>query len=247
MDPNNRKNLSKALRTLYKVVAIFDDPGMIKGTNTSYHSVDRLEEVVRPIEKENPGILPPFEKRNHFAFQHSDGRSYYNVASVRAYLAEGQAAIETELSEAEAPAESAVTEHEEFLFVKEAPVREILVRDFQEVQRGFIARNWKSVLILSGGIIEAILLDALKRVEAQARSSKDAPKGELERWELVDLIKIAADLKLVSSELDGLSNTVRGYRNLVHRGSELRKGTKFGEDEAVIAVRIIKILKRDLS
>jgi len=240
------KSLAKALRTLNNVVAIFDDPGTIKNIDTSHHPVDRLEEVVKRIEAEFPGVLPPFEKRKHFAYD-TDSGPYYNVASVRAYLAEGQAAIETELADAEAPGESAVTEHEEFLFVKDAPVREILKRDYQEVQRGFIAANWKSVLILSGGIIEAILLDSLKRVEVRARASKEAPKEALERWELADLIKVAADPKLVSAELDGLANAVRGYRNLVHPGLELRKGTKFGEHEAAIAVRIVKILKRDLS
>jgi hypothetical protein len=116
------------------------------------------------------------------------------------------------------------------------------------MQRAYISSCWKSVLILSGGAIEAILLDLLQANQAQALAASKAPgKPDLTRWDLADLINVAVELKLVSDGVEKLSHPVREYRNLVHPGVEVRTGLKFGEQEAKIALEVLHLLHRDLT
>jgi len=55
-----------------------------------------------------------------------------------------------------------------------------------EIQRAFIAHCWKSVIILSGGAIEAILMDLLLQKQSAALAATKAPKGksDISRWDL---------------------------------------------------------------
>jgi len=71
-----------------------------------------------------------------------------------------------------------VTQTKEFTFVNSPELRKILERDYIEIQRAFIAHCWKSVIILSGGTIEAILMDLLLQKQSSAlRCLKMPPRG----------------------------------------------------------------------
>ena len=67
-----------------------------------------------------------------------------------------------------------VTETKEFKFIADAKLRKILERDYAEIQRAYISECWKSVIILSGSAIEAILLDRLQADAVNARASAKA-------------------------------------------------------------------------
>ncbi|TMC00327.1 MAG: hypothetical protein E6J42_01145 [Chloroflexi bacterium] len=136
----------------------------------------------------------------------------------------------------------------EFAFVKDGSLRVCLERDYAEIQRAYDAKCWKSVIILSGGAIEAILLDLLQADPARALQATGAPKRpDLTKWDLADLINVAVELNLVAAGVDKLSHPIRSYRNLVHPGNELRTGLKFGGEEAKIALEVLHILHRDLT
>lgn len=106
----------------------------------------------------------------------------------------------------------------------------------------------KSVIILAGGAIEAILLDLVQADEAPAKGSGKAPKEpNVTKWDLKDLISVCVDLKLVTAGVERLSSPVREYRNLVHPGNELRTKLTFSAEEARIALEVLNIVHRDLS
>ena len=131
--------------------------------------------------------------------------------------------------------------------MKHDKLREIVERDDFEITRSAIDECWKSVIILAGGAIEGILLDLLLQHTSQAAATKQAPKKDLMEWDLVDLIRAARELKLVTGAVDKLSDAVRDYRNLVHPGKEVRDDVKFGASEARVAMEVLSILHRDLS
>ena len=54
--------------------------------------------------------------------------------------------------------DSPVTQKREFGFIKDLELRKVLKRDYLEIQTAYVARCWKSVIMLSGGAIEAIEL-----------------------------------------------------------------------------------------
>jgi hypothetical protein len=141
-----------------------------------------------------------------------------------------------------------VTEKREFTFIGNSDLKAIIERDYEEIQRAFISHCWKSVIILCGGAIEAILTDRLLINKTAAISAKSAPKhSDITRWGLSELIDVAVELKLVSAGVQKLSHPLREYRNLVHPGSEIRNKLDFGAEEAKIAVEVLHILHRDLT
>lgn len=141
-----------------------------------------------------------------------------------------------------------VTEKREFEFISNSDLKDIIERDYEEIQRAFISHCWKSVIILCGGAIEAIITGLLLRNETAATSAKSVPKSsDITRWSLSELIDVAVELKLVSDGVQKLSHPLREYRNLVHPGNEIRNKLHFGEEEARIAIEILHILHRDLS
>jgi hypothetical protein len=103
------------------------------------------------------------------------------------------------------------------------------------------------VIILSGGSLEAILLDCLIADESRAKSAKAAPNKDLSRWDLSEIIKVVVELKIVEPSVEALGNAVRRYRNLVHPGNELQNKLKVSRLEADSALNALKIVHRDLS
>ena len=141
-----------------------------------------------------------------------------------------------------------VTESRSFDFVSDEAIREIIESDYSETQRAFVAHCWKSVIILSGGMIEAVLLDQLLQNEDSARAVDASPEGsDLRRWSLNDLIKVSVEIEVVNEGVSVLSHSVRGYRNLVHPGNQLRNSLSANEEEARIALEVLHMVHRDLS
>lgn len=128
-------------------------------------------------------------------------------------------------------------------FMFDVKLREIVGRDYSELQMAKRASASKTRLILSGGLIEALLLDALERNEksalkANAAEADNKGKGKvkaLDDWNLSSLIDVAAELSLISEGSAKLSNVIRDFRNLVHAGKERRGDYVIEEHEAQAA------------
>jgi hypothetical protein len=203
-----------------------------------------LAEELDEIEADFPGLLPPFEP-DRFLLRFREARGGYSNHALRMYLGRVIAKVETAIDTTES---TPVTQKREYPFVADTKLREILERDDSEIQRAYVAQCWKSVIILAGGAIEALLLDRLQQDAAKAKAAGKAPKQpDLTKWDLGDLIAVCVELGFVSSGADKLSHSVREYRNLVHPGNEIRKGLIFDAEEAKIAVEVLNIVRRDLS
>lgn len=198
------------------------------------------------LEKEFPGLLPVFNP-DDFNPDRYGQYTYYDTDGIRSFIGFAIGRIEVYLGEDQE--NTPVTQKKEFSFIKDQDVKKIVERDYSEIQRAFISKCSKSVIILCGGAIEAILLDKILQDEPKAKSSSKAPKQlDLKQWGLADLINVTVDLGFVSTGgLDKLSHSVRGYRNLIHPGNEIRKKLIFGEEEARIAIEVLNILHRELS
>jgi hypothetical protein len=202
-------------------------------------TIDLIEQAVARLKADFPNLVPVFDFQD--AHSHEE---YFNIQPVRAYLATVMGVLEAEIATDEAP----VTETRSFPFIRDAKVREIVERDYLEMQRAFVAQCWKSTIILAGGAMEAVLTDIILANEASAKAASSAPKKpDITKWDLADLINVAVELESVSSGVSKLSHPVREYRNLVHPGNEMRTGLTFDREEARIALEVLNILHRDLS
>ncbi|MHB8122927.1 MAG: hypothetical protein ACYDG4_12315 [Desulfuromonadaceae bacterium] len=244
MNKEDLKKLRKYYHTLLRQQPIFDEEA--KQTNTSEHSVGQLATIIKNVETDFPDLLPSFNLNNYFSHRGSGNNfSYYVVSGIRSYLATALGILEIEVETDEG---TPVTETKDFSFVKNSEIRRCLERDYTEIQRAFIAQCWKSVIVLSGGAIEAILTDLLISNSTKAKLSPKAPKqNEVMKWDLADLINVSVELDFVSSGVEKLSHSVREYRNLVHPGNEIRNKLTFNSEEAKIALEVLHIVHRDLS
>lgn len=208
------------------------------------HTATLVAQELQLLEQEVPGLVPPLRLEDLYE-RVSAAQPYYRAQGLRSHLAMAVGKLEAEIHP---PESNPVIEKREFLYVKDAKLRRILERDYQELQRASIASCWKSVIILAGGAIETILEDLLLQHESAAKTASKAPKKpDITGWDLADLINVCVELQFVSPGVEKLSHSVREYRNLIHPGNELRTGLTFDVEEAKIAIEVLHMIDRHLS
>jgi hypothetical protein len=141
--------------------------------------------------------------------------------------------------------DSASPEAPDFSFVLDSKLRSIIVRDYGELK--VIRMGVKSRIILCGGILEGLILDALLAESASAKASKFAEKVDVREWKLSTLLKVAIDLGFLSEGPKQLGHGVRDFRNLVHPGKEALGNYVVHEAEAQAAEAVLQMVVRDLS
>lgn len=128
-----------------------------------------------------------------------------------------------------------------FEFIADQQYKNLLIRDFSELQTCVDSKASKSVLILSGSIIEAVLLEFF---------SHNLPEGitktKLLKMSLAELIIQAEKIELISSKSRELSTVVKNYRNLIHPGREVRTNEKFDYETAIVSFSLVKIILKEV-
>jgi len=106
------------------------------------------------------------------------------------------------------------------------------------MRRGFDGKCWKSVQVLAGSIVEALLIDYLAATPNAARSSKDP-----HRMDLSEAIEMCLAEGLLDQRSADLSSVVRSYRNLIHPGRVVRLSEdQPSEASAGIAFNLVSII-----
>ncbi|MDD3989921.1 MAG: hypothetical protein PHP30_07505, partial [Bacteroidales bacterium] len=128
-----------------------------------------------------------------------------------------------------------------FDFISDPMFKSILERDFQELDNCVKYGLSKSALVLSGSIIEAVLLEYF---------THNLPDGmtqeELLRKELYQLIEQAVKKQLISERSKQLSIVIKNYRNLIHPGREIRKNEEFDNESATVSLSLVKVIVKEV-
>lgn len=135
-----------------------------------------------------------------------------------------------------------------FPYLHDTDLSAIIERDYVELTlKLFPSGAWKSTVILSGSILEAILLDVLSnptRLAATNGSTKAASKKgvrfgidtDADQWTLFNLIETAVDTGVLTGDrADTIDQVLRDYRNFVHPDRERRAKHECTEAEAGLA------------
>lgn len=128
-----------------------------------------------------------------------------------------------------------------FDFIADQKFRALLIRDFKELQNCVENKATKSVLILSGSIIETILLEFFSHNLPNGKS-----KAQLLKMNLADLINQAELIGLISSKSKELSTVIKNYRNLIHPGREIRTKEEFDFETAIVSFSLVKIILKEV-
>jgi hypothetical protein len=135
-------------------------------------------------------------------------------------------------------------------FVRDPRLREILYSDWQETQRAFGAAAWKSTVILCGGLVEGLLVDALGR-DVRAREFYVLRSGEthvpgLDRWPFDARVRVAQRLGALSFDMAVRCQELCSRRNLVHPSVAARIQVTATKEVAADAWAILCECQREL-
>jgi hypothetical protein len=122
-------------------------------------------------------------------------------------------------------------------FVFDKRIMGIIERDYAELQQLDSRISPKSVIVLSGGIIEGLLLDAI--VASGRWTFEEACQKFLK-----DMIGVAKSRDIIIE--DKLTDATRKYRNLIHPGREIRDKMIFEETDAKLAKSAVDVVIREV-
>lgn len=130
-----------------------------------------------------------------------------------------------------------------FDFISDRALRLLLESDYEELNKCYEAQAWKSVQVLSGSIIEAMLIDYISSGQAKSSPPKDPLK-----MDLADSIAFCKQEGALSDRSADLCSVIRSYRNLIHPGRIIRLAEEAPEkSSATVAKSLIDIIVEELS
>jgi hypothetical protein len=121
-------------------------------------------------------------------------------------------------------------------FVQDSKLRASLQSDFEELEVAFSGGAWKSVHVLTGSIIEALLIETIFSVD------KSASHDKYLKMSLNDIISDAVSRGIISDREEQLASVIKGYRNLIHPGRVIRMSESVDQNTASVAMSLIKII-----
>lgn len=127
-------------------------------------------------------------------------------------------------------------------FISDEQLRKMVERDKKELDSCFQHNLCKSTLLLSGSIVEAILVDfflAFPRTNSTPEQVLAAPLANLIEW--------AEQEKLISQRTKEISTVIRNYRNLIHPGREYRLQERIDSHTATVAHSLVEIIIQEIS
>ena len=126
-----------------------------------------------------------------------------------------------------------------FDFVSDEKFRFSLEKDYQELTSSLQNSAWKAAYILSGSIIEAILIDYLL---ATGYQQTDPLSMTLE-----DAIGACVGEDVLSEKSGYIVYTMRSYRNLIHPVKAVRLGESIEEGSAKVSQALVEMIVKEVS
>jgi hypothetical protein len=146
---------------------------------------------------------------------------------------------------------------DELAFVRDSELRDLVERDVSAVRSALANGEWKAATVLGGSVVEALLLSFVLHIEPREVSDalaravangwlKQKPKGDPREWHIADYIEVAFELKALSETTAHQARLLRGFRNLIHPGLEMRKTQSCSAGTAHAARAAIEMVTEDL-
>ncbi len=130
-----------------------------------------------------------------------------------------------------------------FDFISTLDFRKSLEADYAEMLVGAETESWKSVQVLAGSIIEALLIDYLVASNDPPRPGKEPLK-----LELAEAIALCQKESILTTRSADLSSVIRSYRNLIHPARIVRLGEEQpSRASGTIAVALVDLIIEEVA
>jgi hypothetical protein len=142
-------------------------------------------------------------------------------------------------------------------FVTDIDLRDQLRIDIGWATQAFTNGDWKAATVLSGSIVEAMLLWALDHANPQNVAAavtaletsnvltRRTPTNLVD-WSLHQYAEVAASLGLISSETVAQVRLGKDFRNLIHPGRSIRLSRKCDRGTALASLAAVEMVAGDL-
>lgn len=120
-----------------------------------------------------------------------------------------------------------------FQFIRDSEFRASLESDYKELNSALAQKNWKTVQVFAGSIIEAVLIDYLLSISHQPDPLK---------MDLAKAVLACETIGLITPETAKLADVLRNYRNLIHPGRSVRLNEKADENKAMISRALVGMI-----
>jgi hypothetical protein len=159
------------------------------------------------------------------------------VDRILAVLAQGAASL-TRMDDVEAASTGEALRPRRFDFVHNAELRPVLERALDDSRDALERGDAGLALILSCGLIEALLTDALEQ---------SAVTGRVADLSFAARITAAEGERLIRGGCARLPARARNYRDLTDADGQLRAGVAVTERDARITSQVLHVIMRDLN
>jgi hypothetical protein len=130
-----------------------------------------------------------------------------------------------------------------FEFVHDAELRPVLEQTFADSRDALERGEFALALILSCGVLEALLTDALEHARPRALGG---PEEHLAAWSFERRIAAAETAGLIRNGCARLPRVARRYRDLTDADGNLRADAAVSERDARTAGQVLRVVMRDL-
>lgn len=131
--------------------------------------------------------------------------------------------------------------------ISDDELRDMILRDVKEDAISLITHSYKSTIVLSGSIIESVLLFYVKDKGISSYKMKNGKNKKVSTMDLNELLDLSKEEKYIEDHIYHLAHAIRGYRNLIHPGVEQRKKSlKVNYDNAKLSWDITRKILLEL-
>lgn len=130
--------------------------------------------------------------------------------------------------------------------ISDIELKEILLRDLKECAYSILLEQNKSAIVISGSIIEAILIYKIKSEGIEEydliglRNRKNSCVKSIDSMILDELLYVANKLRVLSDTNYYLSHFSREYRNVIHPNKEIRNKMEINKENSNLMWKILK-------
>jgi hypothetical protein len=142
-------------------------------------------------------------------------------------------------------------------FLDDPALETTLLNDLSSVERALANGEWKAATVISGSIIEALLLWAVNQhqpkienaIQAALSEKKllDRPHKNPDKWDLHELTEVAYQLNEILEDTVCIVRPSRHFRNVIHPGKVRRTGIECDAGMAHTTYGAVCNVARDLS
>jgi len=133
-----------------------------------------------------------------------------------------------------------------FEFVNNPELRPIVEQAFTDGQRALEQPDYRTAMLTSCGILEAIVTDALEHKGLSALVASGAPAEKISDWSFETRITVAERAGLIRGGCARLPAVARGYRDQPDPGGHNGTNTTVTERDARQTGQVLRVLMRDL-